>query len=95
MSMHVRPKKKLKGIRSDKRLDDLISEIVFCNFDMMCLQECWRVDAGEYFETERALTYLSGGGSVPRRWCHCFSTILEKKSYKLVSMPTIPVIWVN
>ena len=59
--MHV-ISKNLQSIRNDKRLEDLISEIVLCNFDLMCLQECWRVDAQECFETERGdLIYLSRG----------------------------------
>ena len=52
----------MQSIRSDKRLEDLISEIVLCDFDLMFLQECWRVDAKECFERERGhLIYLSGG----------------------------------
>ena len=61
VTMHV-ISKNLQSIRSDRRLEDLISEIGLCNFDLMCLQECWRVDAEECFETDRGdLIYLSGG----------------------------------
>ena len=61
VTMHV-ISKNLQSIRSDRRLEDLISEIGLCNFDLMCLQECWRVDAEECFETYRGdLIYLSGG----------------------------------
>ena len=60
VTMHV-ISKNLQSIRSDRRLEDLISEIGLCNFDSMCLQECWRVDAEECFETDRGdLIYLGG-----------------------------------
>ena len=91
VSMHV-ISKNLQSIRSDKRLEDLISEIVLCNFDLMCLQECWRVDAEECFETERGdLIYLSGGDLYKGVGVVVSASFRKKKSNKLVSMPTIPV----
>ena len=35
VTMHV-ISKNLQSIRSDRRLEDLISEIGLCNFDLMC-----------------------------------------------------------
>ena len=91
VSMHV-ISKNLQSIRSDKRLEDLISEIVLCNFDLMCLQECRRMDAEECFETERGdLIYLSVGDLYKGVGVVVSAPFRKKKSNKLVSMPTIPV----
>ena len=90
VTMHV-ISKNLQSIRSDRRLEDLISEIGLCNFDLMCLQECWRVDAEECFETDRGdLIYLSGGIGT-KAWALLFQHCSAKRLNKLLSMPNIPV----
>ena len=86
VSMHI-ILKNLQSIRSDKRSEDLNAEIVLCNFDLMCLEECWRVDAEECFETERGdLFYLSA-----KAWVSLCQHHFAKRSNKWLSMPTIPV----
>ena len=69
----------LESIRSDKRLEDLISEIVVCNFDVfarMLAGGC----KGMFWNRTRRLNLLERRGSVQRRGYHCFSAISEKDS---------------
>ena len=54
--------KNVQSIRTDRRLEDLLSEVALCQFDLLCLSECWRADADECIETVNGdLVYLSGG----------------------------------
>ena len=61
VELHV-VSKNVQSIRTDRRLEDLLSEVALCQFDLLCLSECWREDADECMETVNGdLVYLSGG----------------------------------
>ena len=61
VELHV-VSKNVQSIRTDRRLEDLLSEVALCQFDLLCLSECWRADADECMETVNGdLVYLSGG----------------------------------
>lgn len=54
--------KNVQSIRTDRRLEDLLLEVAQCQFDLLCLSECWRADEEECIETVHGdLVYLSGG----------------------------------
>ncbi len=61
VELHV-VSKNVQGIRTDRRLEDLLSEVALCQFDALCLSGCWRANAEECIETVNGdLVYLSGG----------------------------------
>ena len=61
VKLHV-VSKNVQSIRTDRRLEDLLLEVAQCQFDLLCLSECWRADEEECIETVHGdLVYLSGG----------------------------------
>ena len=61
VKLHV-VSKNVQSIRADRRLEDMLSEVALCQFDLLCLSECWRADGEECIESVHGdLVYLSGG----------------------------------
>ena len=78
VELHV-VSKNVQSIRTDRRLDDMLLEAALCQFDLLCLSECWRADGEECIESVHGdLVYLSGGCMYRGVGCCCFCPISQK-----------------
>ena len=57
VELHVLSKN-VQGIRTDRRLEDLLSEVALCQFDALCLSECWRADAENVLKLSMETLYI-------------------------------------
>ena len=80
VELHV-VSKYVQSIRTDRRLEDMLLEVALCQFDLLCLSECWRADGEEcmYRICSRRPCIFKWRLHVPWCWCCCcFCPVSQK-----------------